>query len=95
MPRLLTTDLKAIAYVLQRTDIYHKPELQKRFIGQVFGFGIGGHRRRTTSYTTQVSQPCLWYWQVTRLDRNLLRQGERGERVHTLTNMVLANLIDQ
>jgi cytochrome P450 len=41
MPRLLTTDLKAIAYVLQCTDIYHKPELQKRFIGQVFGFGIG------------------------------------------------------
>jgi cytochrome P450 len=40
MPRLFTTDLRAIAHIFQRTDIYQKPELQQRLIGQLLGFGI-------------------------------------------------------
>jgi cytochrome P450 len=39
-PRLMTTDLRALQHVLQRTDVYHKPEFVVRDISATLGAGI-------------------------------------------------------
>jgi cytochrome P450 len=39
-PRLLTTDVRAIAHVLQRADIYQKPAHTQRALAQTLGAGL-------------------------------------------------------
>jgi cytochrome P450 len=39
-PRLLTTDTRAIAHVLQHTDVYQKSALARRMLSQVLGAGV-------------------------------------------------------
>jgi cytochrome P450 len=39
-PNLLTTDLRAIHHILNRTDIYHKPPTAQRGLAQVLGWGV-------------------------------------------------------
>jgi hypothetical protein len=39
-PRLATTDMRALQYVLQHGDIYQKPGYMRRSLAQVFGRGV-------------------------------------------------------
>lgn len=38
--RLFTSDVRAIAHILQRTDIYHKPASTQQILGQLLGWGV-------------------------------------------------------
>jgi cytochrome P450 len=40
MPRVLTTDLKAINHINTRADVFQKPVFAQRALGQVFGNGL-------------------------------------------------------
>jgi cytochrome P450 len=38
--RLFTSDVRALAHILQRTDIYHKPASTQQILGRLLGWGV-------------------------------------------------------